>query len=122
MFFLALYVGEGDKANPGRVGMANADYRVLQKFLKGLALFGVPRRRLKLMLHVHDPQQIPDAMKHWCSMLGVVQTQFTKPYTKPPRSNTRRRNKHPNGICTARVGDTQLRQKLGRWMELALAQ
>ncbi len=121
MFGLALYVGEGTKCCPNAVGLVNTDVRVLRSTLDFYRLVGVEMDQIRARLMLHDINHEPEAKAYWCRELGLTLRQFTQTHRKAPSSSRGKRgNKHPQGMLALRVNSTELRQKLGRWMDLAL--
>ena len=56
---LMLYLGEGDKKNSARIGLANPDVWIIQFFLRWLVKFmGVRKDEIKMELHLYENMDI----------------------------------------------------------------
>lgn len=81
-FFVAglmLYLGEGDKRNRARVGLANTDSAVIQFFVKWLKDFlGIDRRKMRAELHLYENMDIDAEKLFWEKITGFPKKQFYK--------------------------------------------
>lgn len=81
-FFIAglmLYLGEGDKKNRVRVGLANTDPAVIQFFVKWLKDFlGVDKHRIRAELHLYENMDIEAEKLFWEKTTGLSKKQFYK--------------------------------------------
>jgi len=123
MFGLALYVGEGGKTEPHRLKVANCDVAVLVKVLGFFGQCGADLSRVKAHIITHDGRCVAAAERYWASALNLPPSRFTKTTVAVSKASRRKKgNVQPFGTCAVGVGDTRARQKVERWMQLALAQ
>lgn len=121
MFGLALYVGEGTKAVPGKLALTNCDPRVMQCTVRFFERIGIARARMRCRIQLHPGIDEEPVLAFWGSTLGLHPTQFNPVYRKVSRSSLDRvGHKQPYGMCEIYAGSTVLWHKLMRWMTLAL--
>jgi len=87
-FFLQgffLYWAEGLKMGNAEIGLANTDPSMLKCFIRWLGVLGVPKKRLRIRLHLYSDMDIAEYQKFWSKELGVPEPQFQKPYIKETR-------------------------------------
>jgi len=121
LFALALYAGEGTKCSHNMVEFSNTDPRLVRAALVVFTEAGCRIEQLRVRINVHSAEQIEPAEAHWSRVTGVPRDQFHKAQIKGPVSGRRlRRGRHPFGVCHIRACNTDARQKVGRWLELAL--
>ncbi len=100
MYCLALYAGEGAKADGGGIVFANSDTRLIVIFLHWLrSSFEIDETRLRMRLYLHAGLDLDRALDHWVLMTGIPLTQFNTPY-RAVADATIRRNKHAFGCAT----------------------
>ena len=76
---LMLYLGEGDKKNKNRVGIANADPAVIQFFVKWLEdFFGIDKQKIRAELHLYENMDIEAEKLFWEKITGFSKNQFYK--------------------------------------------
>ena len=76
---LMLYLGEGDKKNQSRIGLANTDPWIIQFFLEWLVKFmGVNKTEIRAALHLYENMDIVKEQKFWQDELGLPDSQFYK--------------------------------------------
>ncbi len=121
MFGLALYVGEGSKTQQNELCITNCDPRVIQKGLQFFRQIGVPMDALRCGLHVHPGLSKKGAEQFWQEVTGLPPEQFHTTRDAISRaSNGTKGHVQLYGTCQLRACSTRLRQKLQKWMELAL--
>ena len=119
MFGLALYVGEGDKTG-SRLGLTNADPRVLRKSLEFFRLIGADMPRVRVQVVLHQGEDPVAAQMYWSQELGLALEQINK-ITPSKHSGGQRARKLIHGTASIRVGCAPIKRKLNRWMELSLS-
>jgi hypothetical protein len=120
MFGLALYIGEGDKAN-SRIRLTNTNPVILKRFQRWVIQLGVEASRLTCATHIHENDSEPDTMKFWSDFLNIAKSKIYVYQKAPPVSSKGlRKNKHPYGIGSIYTHDTKLAQKIKTWARLAL--
>ena len=76
---LMLYLGEGDKKNNARIGLANTDSVVIEFFIRWMIDFlGITEENIKVQLHLYENMDIEKEKKFWENELGLPETQFYK--------------------------------------------
>ena len=122
MFGLALYVGEGNKAGRERISICNCEPAVLRRALAFFERYlAADRNRVRAHVHLHVEGDAGAAERFWQSELGLPAEQFYRTSRVTTRSSKAlKRELRPHGTCHVTVYSTALKQKLNRWMELAL--
>ena len=91
-FFIAglmLYLGEGDKKNRVRVGLANTDPTIIQFFVKWLKDFlGVDGQRIRAELHLYENMDIEAEKIFWEKTTGLSKKQFYKTQVRKLREGS----------------------------------
>lgn len=121
MFGLALYIGEGSKTLQNELCITNCDPRVIQKGMQFFQQIGVSTDALRCALHVHPGLSKEIAEQFWQEVTGLPPEQFHT--TRDAISRASKGTKgHVQlyGTCQLRACSTRLRQKIQKWMELAL--
>lgn len=117
---LGIYMGEGDKAD-GVVGVSNCDPEIIRATLRFLDIIQCPPDKRRLKVQVHDACQIQSALCFWQRETGLGPNYFTQCVVNTPCSSMKKRGRlQPYGTCHVRVFSTELRQKIKRWIQLAL--
>jgi hypothetical protein len=123
LFGLALYIGEGDKSSHCAVKITNCDYRVLQKSIRFFQCIGIPKERIRCDFQLHPGLPEEEARRFWRERLDLLPEQFggvTRAVSSASQGKTI--HKQPYGTCRIYTCSTVIKQKLLRWMDLALEQ
>lgn len=121
MFGLALYIGEGSKTSGNQLCLTNCNPRVIRKGLKFYEQIGVPRTAIHIAIQIHPGLPKLEAEAFWQELTGLPLEQFhTTREVVSRASKFTKGNLQVYGTCQLRAFSTTLRQKLARWMELAL--
>jgi len=104
-FFVAglmLYLGEGDKRNRVRVGLANTDPAVIQFFVKWLKDFlGVDKEKIHAELHLYENMDIEVEKIFWEKVTGLSRKQFYKTQIrKLQKGSFTYKESHRHGTCS----------------------
>lgn len=76
---LALYMGEGDKRNPARVGLVNTDPNLINFFVTWLvSFFNIPREKIKVHLNLYQNMNISQEEIFWRKTIKFPSKQFYK--------------------------------------------
>ena len=76
---LMLYLGEGDKRNRNRVGLANTDPNVIKFFIKWIKDFlKIDESKIHLELHLYENMDIEAEKIFWQKITGLTKHQFYK--------------------------------------------
>lgn len=108
---LILFWCEGDrpKDNLRKVQLTNSEPLILKYFVLWLEeFFGVPRKSMKLRLHLWRGSDEMRAKRFWSKRLGIPLTNFTKTWFKPRGA----KNSHPNGICRVSVSSKAIMESV----------
>ena len=121
MFGLALYIGEGSKTSGNLLCLTNCDPRVIRKGVSFYEKMGVARNAMRVAIQIHPGLSKEIAQLFWQEVTGLPPEQFHKTLEVVSRaSKLTKGNLQIYGTCQIRACSTALRQKLARWMELAL--
>lgn len=104
-FFIAglmLYLGEGDKRNRVRVGLANTDPAVVQFFVKWLKDFlRVDKDKIRVELHLYENMDIEAEKVFWEKITGLSRKQFYKTQIrKLQKGSFTYKESHRHGTCS----------------------
>ncbi len=110
----ALYWAEGSKRQKGAIDFANSNPKVIALMMRFFReICRVPENKLKCRLTLHPGISKREAKKFWSKVTNLSFTQFTKPYTKPPKSSMgKMHNILYHGTCQIRFGDIQVFHKI----------
>lgn len=121
MFGLALYIGEGSKTCGNQLCLTNCDGRVIRKGLEFFDKIGVPRQSLRVAIQIHEGLQKEAAEDYWQKVTSLLPGQFhTMRAVISRASNCTKGHIQIYGTCQIRACSTPIRQKVARWMALAL--
>ena len=114
---LMIYVGEGDNRDKRLIRMANARMDLHLIFLKFLITYlGVEKTKIRFWLLLYPDLNEVQCMKKWSKSLKLPVSQFYKNQVIEGRS--KKRTLH-FGVGNIIIGNTVLKVKLNRWIELA---
>lgn len=111
---LFLYLGEGGKTKPFELSLSNTDPAIIKMFIYWLTIvLQIPRNKLKIKLHLYKDMIIDKETKFWSKELGILLSQFKKPYIKKTlyRSITYKRG-FGHGTCNVIIGDASLAKRI----------
>ena len=116
-FFVAglmLYLGEGDKKNRSRVGLANTDTEVIQFFVKWLKDFlKVDEQKIHAELHLYENMDIEAEKTFWEKITGLPKKQFYKTQIRKLRSGSfTYQESHRHGTCSIIFISTDKKTKI----------
>lgn len=115
---LMLYLAEGDTKNHGLIRLSNARPETHWVFLKFCHTYlGVTRQQVHFWLLLYPHHHEVKAMKYWCKQAGLSPAQFYKNQVIQGRSTKRTLQ---FGVGNTIIGNTVLKHKLKRWIELIL--
>ncbi len=121
MFGLALYIGEGSKTSGNQLCLTNCDPRVIRKGMRFFEKIGGTRSIMRVAIQVHPGLSKEAAEAFWREVTGLPSGQFHVTREAVSRaSSCTKGNLQIYGTCQIRANSTKLRQKVTRWMELAL--
>lgn len=109
---LFLYWGEGDKMH-GRISISNTDPKVIKFALYWMTnSLKIPKKKIKINLHLYRDMNIREAINFWSETLGIVKTQFNKPYIKKTNRAGLTYKSFGHGTCKLYFGSTLLSEKI----------
>lgn len=117
---IALYWGEGYKG-PACSGaeFTNTDpamIKLMTRWFKEIC--HVQENRFRIRIQLHNASGADKSKEYWSKITGIPKTQFTKPYIKiSPTSKKKSGNLAPYGICSIRVSDINLINKIRGWIK-----
>ena len=116
-FFVAglmLYLGEGDKRNRVRVGLANTDPAVIQFFVKWLKDFlGVSKEKIHIELHLYENMDIEVEKIFWEKITGLPRKQFYKTQIrKLQKKSFTYKESHRHGTCSIIVTGVEKKREI----------
>ena len=121
MFGLALYIGEGSKTDRNVASVSNCDARVIRSVIDFFEQVGAPRTGLIVRIHIHDVNAASAANEFWVTETGLTEAQFRRPTVAVSgASHQTKGNIQPFGTCHVNANSTEVRQKIEKWMALAL--
>ncbi len=93
---VGLYWAEGEKDKPHRrrerIAFVNSDPRVIEVFVRWLALLGVARDAVRFRLMIHESADAAAARRHWAALVGVDAAAFGATTLKRHNPKTVRKN------------------------------
>ncbi|MDQ2686469.1 MAG: hypothetical protein M3Y28_01220 [Armatimonadota bacterium] len=121
MFGLALYIGEGSKTAPNELCLTNCDSGVIRHGLRFFLKIGVPYQQIRCAIGIHPGLSKEAAQAYWQDVTGLPRNQFhTVREVASRASSGKKGHLQIYGTCQLRASVTKIRQKVHRWMELAL--
>ncbi len=111
---LGLYWGEGTKFRMDRLSISNNDPSVVNFFIHWLnKSLNVPKKKIRILLHLYNNMNIKKEMKFWSNMLKIPLAQFNRPYIKKTSSNRiNHKGGFGHGTCNARINSVPLAEKI----------
>lgn len=105
---LFLYWGEGGKTG-NAVSLSNTDPDVMKFFLKWIIQLGVPKEKMRVVLHLYSDMDEDVEKKFWSEVLNVPLENFRKTYRKETKlSGLTYKNGFGHGTCMVSVYDKKL--------------
>lgn len=110
---LFLYWGEGAKSTYNTVSINNTDQKVLKFILYWITEgLGVPKKKIKVYLHLYSDMDIKREMKFWSKKLKISTSQFIKPYIKESKRINIDHKGFGHGTCGLMVYKTRLKERI----------
>ena len=115
---LFLYWGEGSKTQNTLTAISNTDPAVLIFFIKWLEMFGVPREKLKVCIHLYQDMDAEAELNYWSEVLDLPRTAFRKPYIKSSsRSGLTYTQRFTHGTCNILYGNRDVSEYVHACLE-----
>lgn len=115
---LMIYLCDGAKADAGRIRLSNRHedtHRIFQSFL--VSYLGIEKSQLQFWLLLPSNVEEKVAQKAWSKALSLPQSQFGK--TQILKQSAKHLH---NGTGNTVIGNTVLKKKLMKWIELLTAE
>lgn len=114
---VAIYWGEGEKTDNGRVSVINTNTHMLQIMVRFYRrVLKVPPQKLRAALYVYADIDKNKTLQYWSEKLNIPSSQFIKTQQLPSRSRlTKRKIKY--GICNVYFSSTQMNIKIQEWIK-----
>ena len=114
IFGLGLYWGEGTKREMKELSISNNDPALINFFIYWLEKsFNIPRKRIKILLHLYSDMDIKKEMVYWSKILNIPLSQFNKPYIKKTSAAAiNHKGSFGHGTCNAGIGSVPLAEKI----------
>ena len=111
---LFLYWGEGTKTRSSSLSISNTDPSLIKFFLFWLTKsLSVPKRKLKIELHLYKDMNIDKEIKFWSDILKISPKQFYKPYIKKSLlKSINHKGGFGHGTCNVTFGNARLSEKI----------
>lgn len=97
---LYLYWGEGAKTTRHSILLANTDPAMMRAFLDWLDIVGIPRKSVRVKLHIYKDMNAKKEIRFWCKETGLSSKNFRPPYVKKSNlSSVTYKNGYGHGTC-----------------------
>ncbi len=104
-----LYWAEGGKTRDGTVILTNTDPSMLRVYLKWLRLLKIPKKELKIKLHLYKDMNEDKEINFWSKELGVEKSKFQKTWIKDSKmSDLTYKNNFGHGTCNIILHKTDI--------------
>ncbi|HVZ67084.1 MAG TPA: hypothetical protein VG917_02380 [Patescibacteria group bacterium] len=116
---IALYAGEGNKADHGEIIFTNADPKLISFMAQWLIEFTeIPINKFRGAIWIHEGSSEMDAKKFWSDTSGIPLSQFRKTYISKPKDGSKkvRKNIHQYGIFSIRLSNSEAHRKIMGWI------
>lgn len=114
---LMLYVGEGDNKDKRLIRIANSRTDVHKIFIRFLVEYlGVAKETIRFWVLLYPDLDQSACEKYWCKALKLPKEQLYKTQIIAGKSKKRTLQ---YGVGNTIIGNTVLKHKLNRWIELA---
>ena len=118
---LFLYLGEGAKSDWFRVQISNTDPSIIKFSIVWLTkVFRIPKRELKIQLHLYSDMDIEKEIKFWQNTTGFNRDQFIKPYIKKSSSQKIDHPSFGHGTCNIYIGRVGIKHKIMAGIKIIL--
>ncbi|HXK35530.1 MAG TPA: hypothetical protein VJZ52_00565 [Candidatus Paceibacterota bacterium] len=103
----ALYSAEGHTKGRYQVEVANSNPFIISLMMRFFReILKIPEEKFRCGLILHPEINEGEAIKFWSDITRIPRSQFTKPYTKPPKTTTgKMHNILYNGTAKVRICD-----------------
>ena len=108
---ILLYWAEGAHfTNKSAIEFTNTDSKMIIQMIKFFRdILEIPKNKLRIMIRLRDKNKIELAEKHWSNVTGIKRENFKRVEIL---EKTKKKDKHPLGICRIGVNDATKTRKL----------
>ncbi len=115
---VAIYWGEGDKTNKGKVGVINSDVNLLKLIVSFYRkILKISEEKLRAGLFIYEDIDEGKAIEYWSSELNLNKDQFIKTQVLPSRSH-RTKSKVKYGMCNIYFSSVEINIKMKEWIKI----
>ncbi len=115
---LMLYYTQGDLKNEHQIRLSGTEGKAHKVFIKFATEFmGVPKANIHFWILLYKGQSEELCMKRWKAATSLPYSQF---YKNQYINTKKTKDTLHNGVGNTIIGNTVLKHKLNRWIELAL--
>lgn len=115
---LAIYWGEGEKTDSGRVSLVNSDDRMLKVIINFYRkILKIPEDKLRAALFIYTDINEKKALDYWSRILEISKKSFIKTQILPSRSKLTK-NKVINGMCCIYFSNKEKSIKIREWISM----
>ena len=115
---IMLYLGSGDRKQPGLIRITGTQMAVHKIFIKfALEYLGVEKSKIHFWVLLYPDLNEETCMKKWRIATGIPYNQFHKNQVVQGKST--KQTLH-YGVGNTIIGNTALKHKLNRWIELLI--
>jgi len=113
----AIYWGEGEKGNTGRVSVINTDYKMLKIMIKYFTeILKVGKSQIRVGLFLYSDLNTFEQLKYWSKTIKIPESQFIKPHIFT--SKVRSTNNHSlHGTCNIYINNIKLKVRVITWIQ-----
>tara|TARA_B100000745_G_scaffold49034_1_gene29357 strand:- start:9345 stop:10016 length:672 start_codon:yes stop_codon:yes gene_type:complete len=111
---LMLYLGEGDKKNRARIGLANTDPFIIIFFIEWLQRFlKTPKEKIRIQLHLYEAMNIKKETRYWQKVTKIPLGQFYKIQVRKRKKNSfSYEGSQSHGTCSIFVSSTEKKREI----------
>ncbi|MFZ6035189.1 MAG: hypothetical protein ACOYUB_03525 [Patescibacteria group bacterium] len=115
---LAIYWGEGEKTESGRVSVVNSDTEMLKVMINFYRkILKIQEEKLRAALFIYKDIKEKDAIAFWAKALKISTNSFIKTQILPSRSKLTK-SRVAYGMCNIYFSNTKINVKIREWVSL----
>ncbi|MGA3292055.1 MAG: hypothetical protein ABSC49_02835 [Candidatus Microgenomates bacterium] len=115
---LAIYWGEGNKTECGRIAFVNSDVRMLKVMIRFYReVLNIPEDKLRAEIFIYNDINEKKALDFWAKSLNLDKRQFIKTQVLPSKSGITK-HKVINGMCDIYYSSVEDNIKMKQWIDL----
>lgn len=115
---LAIYWGEGEKTNNGRVSVVNSDNKMLEVIISFYRnVLKIPEEKLRAAMFIYKDINEERALNYWSKVLQINKKSFIKTQILPSKSKLTK-TRVINGMCCVYFSNKEKSIKIREWIKL----